>query len=591
MARQVWNARGLFVLTLLLTGLSAALEGFGIGLLVPFLDGLLNPGGEPFRIGIEFIDVHLLAVEASQLERLYRVAGLLLGVVWLRGLIGFMAHRYSVLMRENILDRIRREIIDQVQAVSLHYFSQKRSGEIINTLTSEVKRLQTLFNIAKEMLVRGTVFLAYGAAILWLSWQLSLIAFVFCVIVLVMMNHLLKNLRANGRLISKGNAEVTNYASELLNGIRTIMEFGTQKHEAREFAHHSRVLRDANVSTVTKSGLVHPLTMGISFTALIGIIIVAVKYYILPGLLSAAAFLTFMFVLLRIIPILQSINTQRAQWSVYRGALEDVAEILDTSDKPYLPNGTRELEEFTNAIEVNNVTFGYEPGQKVIKNVSFEIPRGETVAIVGSSGSGKSTLVNLIARLYDPTEGQILIDGKDLRTVNQESLRARMAIVNQSTFLFNTDVWENIAYGLDPEIISKKDIRQAAEEANALDFIEELPKGFDTILGERGARLSGGQRQRIAIARALLRDPEILILDEATSALDSASEKLVQDSLDRLMENRTVIVIAHRLSTIESADKVLVLEDGKIVESGSYEALLEQKGQLWQYHSLQFQMA
>jgi subfamily B ATP-binding cassette protein MsbA len=574
-----------------MTGLSAALEGFGIGLLVPFLDGLLNPNGESFRTGIEFVDVHLLAVEASQIERMYRVSGLLLVIVWLRGGIGFLAHRYSVHMRENILDRIRREIIDQVQAVSLQYFSQKRSGDIINTLTSEVKRLQTLFIIAKEMLVRGTVFLAYSAAILWLSWQLSLIAFVFCVIVLVMMNHLLKSLRANGRLISQGNAEVTNYASELLNGIRTIMEFGTQKHEARKFAHHSRVLRDANISTVTKSGLVHPLTIGISFTALIGIIIVAVKYYILPGLLSAAAFLTFMFVLLRIIPILQSINNQRAQWSVYRGALENVAEILDTSNKPYLPDGSWELEEFSDAIEVKNVVFGYEPDQKVIKDVSFEIPRGKTVAIVGSSGSGKSTLANLIARLYDPTEGQILIDGKDLRTFEQESLRARMAIVNQSTFLFNTDVWDNIAYGLDPEAISQEDIRQAAEEANALDFIDALPKGFDTILGERGARLSGGQRQRIAIARALLRDPEILILDEATSALDSASEKLVQDSLDRLMENRTVIVIAHRLSTIENADKVLVLEDGKIVESGSYEALLEQKGQLWQYHSLQFQMA
>lgn len=591
LVRQVWNARGLFILTLLSTGVSASLEGFGIGLLVPFLDSLLNPEGTAFRTGIDFVDTHLLAVEASQLERLYHVAGLLLAVVWLRGFIGFLSHRYSILMREEILDRIRREIIDQVQAVSLHFFSRTRTGDIINTLTTEVKRLQTLFTIAKEMLVRMSVFLAYGVAVLWLSWQLSIIALVFCIVVLSMMNHLLVRLRADGRRISKGNADVTNYASELLNGIRTIMEFGTQKHEARAFARYSRALRDANVQTVTKSALVHPLTMGISFTSLIAIIIVAVKYFIIPGLLSAAAFLTFMFVLLRMIPILQSINTQRAQWSVYRGALEDVAAILDSSDKPYLPDGTHELDQFRDAIDVEDVSFGYEVGQNVIRDVSFTIQRGQTVAIVGSSGSGKSTLANLLSRLYDPDEGCIRIDGRDLRTFKQSSLRARMAIVNQTTFLFNTDVWENIAYGVGVDGISRERIRQVAAEANALEFIEALPDGFDTMLGERGARLSGGQRQRIAIARALLRDPDILILDEATSALDSASEKLVQESLDRLMENRTVIVIAHRLSTIENADQVLVLEKGEVVESGSYQSLLDQKGQLWEYHSLQFQMA
>jgi len=591
LARHLWMSWTLFGLTLFLTGFSAALEGFGIGLLVPFLDSLLNSNAEPFRTGIQFIDLHLLAVEASQVERLYRVSALLFGVVWMRALMGYLSQRYAIRLRETIIDRIRRKAIDQLQSVSLSFFSKKRSGDLLNTLTSEVNRLKVLFDIARELLVRMSMIIAYGAAVFWLSWELSLITIIFCSGLLLMLSGFLRKLRANGRQIAEGNANVTASASELINGIRTIMEFGTQKHEAKQFATHSHRLRDTVIRASTRGAATTPITMGVSFTGLLAIIIIAVQYFIAPGLMSAAAFLTFMFVLMRLLPLLQSINMQRAQWSIYRGSLENVADLLDPAEKPYLPDGTKELHSFNEGIELRNVSFGYEPGQKVIKDVSFHIPQGQTIAIVGASGSGKSTLANLIARLYDPDEGQILIDGHDLRTLKQSSLRDRMTIVNQTTFLFNTDVWSNIAYGIDPDAISREDVRRAADEANALAFIEDLPQGFDTILGERGARLSGGQRQRIAIARALLRDPDLLILDEATSALDSASESLVQESLERLMTDRTVIVIAHRLSTIENADCVIVLEDGRIAEMGSYQDLLNQQGQLWAYHSLQFEMA
>jgi subfamily B ATP-binding cassette protein MsbA len=211
------------------------------------------------------------------------------------------------------------------------------------------------------------------------------------------------------------------------------------------------------------------------------------------------------------------------------------------------------------------------------------------VAFVGATGAGKSTLADVIVRLYDPTRGRILLDGHDLREYEIESLRDKIAVVSQDTFLFNKSVSYNLAYGLDG--VSEQQLRWAAEQANALTFIEALENGFDTQLGDRGTRLSGGQRQRIAIARALLRDPEILILDEATSALDSITEKLVQEALERLMENRTVIAIAHRLSTIEHADKIVVLENGKLVEEGSYDELLRRRGQLWEYHNVQYQVA
>jgi ATP-binding cassette, subfamily B, bacterial MsbA len=588
--RHLWINRRLFALTLFLTALSAVLEGLGVGALVPFLEGLLNTGDEPFRSGIAFVDTHLLAVDAEPVERLYRMAALLLCIVWTQAMVSFIAYRKSIVMRELVLDRIRREIIGQVQAVSLSFFSQKRSGDIINTLTSEVKRLSNLFDIGKELIIRSSMLLAYGAAIVWLSWELALLTVAFCVLLLLMLSRVLKKLRSSGKRIAETNANIVAAATELLNGIRTIMEFGTQKFEAQNFAEQSRVSRDIVTNTATKGALVHPITHCVSFTALLAIIIIAFQFFITPGYLNAAAFLAFMFVLMRIIPILKSINTNRAQWSVYRGALDDVASLIDPGDKPYLVDGTHTFEKFTDAIKIQNLSFGYEPGQEVIKDVNLTIQRGETVAIVGGSGAGKSTLVDLVARLYDPNEGRILFDGTDLRTFKQASLRSRMAIVNQTTFLFNTNVWENIAYGFNDHI-SRDAVLEAADEANALEFIENLPDGFDTVLGERGARLSGGQRQRIAIARALLRDPDILILDEATSALDSASEKLVQDSLDRLMENRTVIVIAHRLSTVESANRVVVLEEGRIVEAGSYDDLLEKKGQLWKYHNLQFQMA
>jgi ABC-type multidrug transport system fused ATPase/permease subunit len=255
-----------------------------------------------------------------------------------------------------------------------------------------------------------------------------------------------------------------------------------------------------------------------------------------------------------------------------------------------LTYGPSTLERFRDTIDIRNVWFSYEPDTPVLKDINLTVEKGKITAFIGSSGAGKSTLADLIARFYDPDSGDIFIDGTNLRAYSRDSLRARMAIVSQDTFLFNDTVRANIAYGL--EDISDDLLREAAEKANAIEFIEEMEDGFDTILGDRGARISGGQRQRIAIARAILRNPDILILDEATSALDSKSERLIQESLEYLMEGRTVITIAHRLSTIENADKVVVLEQGRVVEEGLYHELLDSKGHLWEFHRLQqFQAA
>ncbi|CAN0531743.1 unnamed protein product, partial [Laminaria digitata] len=291
---------------------------------------------------------------------------------------------------------------------------------------------------------------------------------------------------------------------------------------------------------------------------------------------------------MRMMPLINELNKQRGMWASLRGSLLNVADLLRTDNKPYLEDGTEKVGDLGKAIVFEDVTFGYGEDITVLSDVNISIECGKTTAIIGASGAGKSTLVDLIPRIHDPVSGRVLWDDLDLKDATVDSLRQKIAVVSQSTFIFNETVWANIAYGL--EDVPQDKIYEAAQRANALEFIEQMENGFDTVLGDRGVRLSGGQRQRVAIARALLRDPDILILDEATSALDSVSERQVQQSLEELMQGRTVIAIAHRLSTIENADKVIVLEDGKVVEQGSYDELLEVKGKLWEYHALQYQL-
>ncbi|MCJ8281905.1 MAG: ATP-binding cassette domain-containing protein, partial [Rivularia sp. ALOHA_DT_140] len=265
--------------------------------------------------------------------------------------------------------------------------------------------------------------------------------------------------------------------------------------------------------------------------------------------------------------------------------LDNVKHLLESDNQAYFQNGSANFTQLNRSIDVVSVDFGYEPTNLVLHNITLTIEKGKTTALVGASGAGKTTLADLIPRFYDPTQGHIHIDGVDLKEIDIYSLRKNMAVVSQDTFIFNTSVWNNIAYGT-PNA-TEAQIKEAARLANALKFIEDMPQGFDTQLGDRGVRLSGGQRQRIAIARALLRDPQILILDEATSALDSVSDRLRQESLEKLSVGRTVIAIAHRLSTIAKADKVVVLEGGYIVEQGKYQDLLQQRGKLWKYHQMQ----
>jgi len=430
---------------------------------------------------------------------------------------------------------------------------------------------------------------AYAALALWMSWKMTAIALVFLVLLSLSLSFIIRITKKEGFVIARANSKVASVVGEFISGIKTVKAFGTEPYELTRFREASVSVMRSVIRTGQAGASVKPVAEALASGVLIVLIVLSVRLLVVGGDLAVPTLLAFLFAIFRLLPLVNELNNARGRLANVHGSWTHTLNFLARGDKPYLCNGLNTSGPLRRAIRFENVSFAYEPGRPVLQGINLTICRGETIALVGASGAGKSTLVDLIPRFADPTQGRVLYDGTDLRDLRLNSLRAKLAIVNQDTFLFNDTVAGNIAYGL--KQVPYERIREVAEQANALHFIEELPEGFETVLGDRGVRLSGGQRQRIAIARALLRDPEILVLDEATSALDSITEQLVQESLERLMAGRTVIVIAHRLSTLEHADQVVVLEAGKIVEQGRYDDLIEQEGKLWEYHSVQYQAA
>jgi ATP-binding cassette, subfamily B, bacterial MsbA len=586
--RQFKHFRKIAIFAIVFSFLAATFEGVTVGFLLSFLQNITTPNAKPIQTGISWFDIWILGTKTSALSRLYRICTLILLSTWIRAAFNYFAQVYTELAQLHLSDRLRREIFEQLQALPLSYFAKTRSGELINTITTEIERLKQWFSGAAFMLTRLMTATVYFISMFLLSWQLSIIAILLFTIVGVGLSTLNSRVRETSFGVSSANGQFTSTAIEFINSIRTVNAFATQEFERQRFYKASGKIVNSSTLVVYAWALIRPLAEGIASTILIGMIIFAFSVFVVNGTLEVASLLTFFFVLFRVVPIIQDLNAIKAGISTLQGSADNIRELLRTDNKKYMPNGTQKFPGLKRSIDLVSVDFGYDPSHLVLNNVTLTIESGKTTALVGGTGAGKSTLIDLIPRFNDPTEGNVLIDGVDLRQFDISSLRQKMAVVSQDTFIFNTSVWNNIAYGTAGA--SQAEIREAARLANALEFIEEMSEGFETQLGDRGVRLSGGQRQRIAIARALLRDPEILILDEATSALDSLTERLIQESLEKLSLGRTVIAIAHRLSTIAQADKVVVLEGGRIVEQGKYQELLERQGKLWEYHKTQYEM-
>ncbi|PIG93291.1 heterocyst formation ABC transporter subunit HepA [Gloeocapsopsis sp. IPPAS B-1203] len=583
--REFRNFRGIAILAIVFTIIAAIFEGIGVGFILSFLQNLTNPDAQPIRTGIEWFDIWVLGVNAPASERIYRVCTLILLTTLVRSLFTYLGRLYTQITQFKLVYFLRKRVFELFQSLSLRYFAKTRAGGLVHSITTEIMQIMQAFNFVSVILTKFTILFVYIISMLLLSWQLTIVSILLFSLISVGISSLLGRVREASFEKTRAAKWYTTISLEYIHGVRTVQAFAAYNFERKRFDEANSNFLKATTKAVSISSLIEPLSEGVATAILVGMLLLAFTVLIPNGQLQVSSLLTFLFVLLRIMPLRRQIDGARVQLSNCQGSFSNIQELLRVDNKPLFYNGNKKFIGLKQKIEFVGVNFGYDSEEIVLHNINLTIEKGKMTALVGASGAGKSTLADLIPRFYDPTRGKVLIDGVDLREFNIYSFRNKLAVVSQDTYIFNTSVRDNIAYAL--EDVDDAVVIEAAKLANALEFIQDLPQGFDTQLGDRGVRLSGGQRQRIAIARALLRNPEILILDEATSALDSVSERLIQQSLEKLAVGRTVIAIAHRLSTIVRADKVVVLQQGRIIEQGGYQELLEQRGELWKYHQMQ----
>lgn len=515
-------------------------------------------------------------------------AGILL-IFFLRGIFFFGQTYLMSYIGQRVIIDIREAVYRQLQRLSLGYFDKRQTGAIMSSVTNDVSALQAaLVESMVEMVTEGMILIGSLGAMFFLHWKLSLLTLITMPPVLQAINTFGKKLRQAGRVLQARTADITAILQETISGIRVIKSFAREDYETNRFKQENFFNFRAQMKT---SQLLATLTPVIEFLSAIGVTVII--WYggmeVINGNLTSGALIAFLIYVVNLSNPVKRLSRVYGNIQRSLAAAERVFDILDTEPDIKDMPGAVELPAVEGHVALQQVSFAYSSGQYALREVSLEVKPGQTVAIVGPSGAGKTTIANLLPRFYEVTEGRILVDGKDIRTVTMQSLRQQIGIVPQETVLFNGTVYDNILYGrLDA---TEAEVVAAAKAANAHNFIDKMPDKYQTQIGERGAKLSGGQRQRISIARAILKDPRILVLDEATSALDTESEKLVQQALDKLMIGRTSFVIAHRLSTVQRADMIVVLDKGRIVEQGTHSELLASGGLYSTLYQVQFREA
>lgn len=586
--------------SVLMNILSAVFNVFSFSLLIPILQILFNVGDHtyefiPWHKGMPFNEITNNAYfYVSSFVGTFGASRVLLmlclvfcAIVIVKTACYFGAAAVMVPIRTGVVKDMRVQIYDKILSLPLGFFSQERKGDIIARISGDVQEVENSISSTIEMLIKNPILiLIYLGVLCRMSWELTLFTVLFAPAMIGVMSLIGRKLKAQSTEAQRYWSDTMSQVEETLGGLRIIKAFLAEKKMALRFGAITEAMRSKNTRVAIRQSSAHPVS------ELLGSVMIAIVLWfggtLILGdhaVIDAPSFMAYMAILYSVIQPIKDLS--KAAYSIPKGlaSMDRINVILDAENNIAEPSRPVSLKSFEKSIEFRNVHFRYESGREVLHGIDLTIPKGHNVAIVGASGAGKSTLADLIPRFYDPDEGSISIDGIDIRDVSTRDLRALMGNVNQDPILFNDTIFNNIAFGV--ENATMEQVVAAAKIANAHEFIITKPEGYDTCIGDRGVMLSGGQRQRISIARAILKNPPILILDEATASLDTESERMVQDALDYLMSNRTTISIAHRLSTVKKADEIIVMNEGLIVERGRHDELIELDGYYRKLYEMQ----
>ena len=565
--------------------IGAGLNGASTALVIPVLLQFLNSKAAASNMP-QVIQKMLSWLHVAPDAGLPILMAIVIGLLLLKNIASYLGLLVTAQLKRHVVSSLRNQGVKLLLEVDIDFFAKNKLGDINNRLSHEVTRTSDAIKLLAQMLSAIATITVFVGLLLLLSWRLTLMAILLIPLLALANQFVIKRSKVAGRALALASREYAVNMLELLFGMRLVRSAGMEASEYLRLQDLEEQREEAEFQSQSYSALIQPVSEMTGIIAIFLIMAVGQSVIHAPGAASGIL-LTYLFLLFRLLPVLIQLNFLRGQLANLTASVEIVQDLLNPKPKPLMGNGSIPFVRLNQSIQFNQVNFSY-PGhsQQVLDQVSLSLPKNTTLALVGASGSGKSTLADLLPRFYDTVGGSITIDGQDLRQFDFRTLRRAMGIVSQDTFLFNASVRRNIAYGA-PEA-TDAEIIHAAQQANAYEFIIQLPEGFETLIGDRGVMLSGGQRQRIAIARAILKNPEILILDEATSALDSVSERLVQEALDHLSQDRTTLVIAHRLSTIQRADQIAVMDRGRVAEIGTHRELLAKQGYYARLCKMQF---
>lgn len=568
-------------------GFSGALfNGVSTMLVIPVVLGLLgeevNLKGAP-----PILQQAFSKFEQVGDSRLMIMMGIILIAIVLKNATGYASTLASGQLTRSLVSDIRKNGLQLLLEVDLDFYAKTKVGDLINRLGGEVQSTAQAIRTGIQMMTTIVTILVFVFILLSISWKLTLASTFLLAIVSIANSFFVKRAKQFGQKLSDHSRDYSVAILEMLSGIRLVKTTGNEAHEYTKLVRLIHDREKADFQSQANSALIAPVNEIAGIVTILAILTLGRIFFRGELATLSTVLLTYLLILFRMLPFVGQLNNARGVFANLAPSVAVVNEFLRRDTKPFMQAGQHQYTGLETGIRFENVSFAYPKSERTALNqINLWLPKGTTLALVGSSGAGKSTLADLLPRFYDPIEGRIQIDDRDLREFDPRSLRRSMGIVSQDTFLFNDTVHNNIAYA--HETATDDQILEAAKRANAYEFIVNLPQGFDTLIGDRGVMLSGGQRQRLAIARALLRNPEILILDEATSALDTVSERLVQSAIDELSRDRTTLVIAHRLSTVQKADQIAVLDRGSVVEVGTHTELLKQNGLYAQLYAMQF---